>query len=186
MRTICDAAYVSTTGLPAQSISLKGLRRHTALRRGCQADVFRAGRLVTSFGRADCSRFRAGRLVGGPDPERAETAPAAPGTGEARSFWGRGGGAAVAHRSARLAQALSSRSRTERSAQREREPRAWPAHTLTPDSRTLSVGSRQPSRRPTATSPPLSGSKPHIARFLLLCSAITSEALNGISPLTRC
>ena len=29
------------------------------------------------------------------------------------------------------------------------------------------------------------GSKQHKARFLLLCSTITSEALNGISPLTR-
>ena len=28
-------------------------------------------------------------------------------------------------------------------------------------------------------------SKPHKARFLLFCSAITSEALNGISSLTR-
>ena len=29
------------------------------------------------------------------------------------------------------------------------------------------------------------GSKPHKARFCRLCSATTSEALNGISPLTR-
>ena len=29
------------------------------------------------------------------------------------------------------------------------------------------------------------GSKPHESRFLLLCSAIPSEAQNGISPLVR-